>query len=80
MLVYENYNKFMTATDTIRAMSGSMEGMDGRMAALRGLIGGRREGPQGGALGGRGRCDLLGGLAAEVLLLLCCPRAVSVQC
>lgn len=39
MLVYENYSKFIAATDTIRAMSASMEGMDGRMAALRDLIG-----------------------------------------
>lgn len=39
MLVYENYNKFITATDTIRLMSGSMEGMDTEMAALEGLIG-----------------------------------------
>lgn len=40
MLVYENYNKFITATDTIRQMSSSMEGMDDRMKALRQLIGG----------------------------------------
>lgn len=40
MLVYENYNKFITATDTIRQMSSSMEGMDDRMKALRTLIGG----------------------------------------
>ena len=39
MLVYENYNKFITATDTIKLMSSSMEGMDERMHALRGLIG-----------------------------------------
>ncbi|KAL4420694.1 hypothetical protein ABPG75_010350 [Micractinium tetrahymenae] len=40
MLVYENYNKFITATDTIRQMSSSMEGMDDRMKALRQLIDG----------------------------------------
>ena len=39
MLVYENYNKFIAATDTIKLMSASMEGMDDRMASLRTLIG-----------------------------------------
>ena len=39
MLVYENYSKFITATDTIRLMSSSMEGMDDRMRALKALIG-----------------------------------------
>eukprot|EP00887_Chlorella_sp_A99_P007202 scaffold2.g7202.t1 len=37
-LVYENYSKFITATDTIKAMSGSMEGMDERMQSLKTLI------------------------------------------
>lgn len=40
MLVYENYNKFITATDTIKLMSASMEGMDSRMDQLNALIGG----------------------------------------
>lgn len=39
MLVYENYNKFITATDTIKLMSASMEGMDDRMTQLKALIG-----------------------------------------
>lgn len=39
MLVYENYSKFITATDTIRAMSGSMSGMDEQMAHLSTLLG-----------------------------------------
>ena len=39
-LVYENYNKFVTATDTIKLMSASMEGMDKNMGSLRTLIGG----------------------------------------
>ena len=40
MLVYENYNKFVTATDTIKVMNASMGGMDANMATLKGLIGG----------------------------------------
>ncbi|KAI3430892.1 hypothetical protein D9Q98_009301 [Chlorella vulgaris] len=40
MLVYENYNKFITATDTIKLMSASMEGMDSRMDQLNALIDG----------------------------------------
>lgn len=33
-LVYDNYNKFITATDMIRAMKGNVESMDGAMADL----------------------------------------------
>jgi hypothetical protein len=39
MLVYENYNKFVTATDTIKVMNSSMGGMDTNMNSLKGLIG-----------------------------------------
>lgn len=38
-LVYENYNKFITATDTIKLMNSSMDGMDERMKELNQLIG-----------------------------------------
>jgi hypothetical protein len=34
MLVYENYSKFITATDTIRRMKDNVEEMGGRMADL----------------------------------------------
>ena len=34
MLVYENYNKFISATDTIRTMKQRVEGMEGQMAQL----------------------------------------------
>lgn len=34
MLVYENYNKFITATDTIRKMKQNVEGMEKDMGAL----------------------------------------------
>lgn len=34
MLVYENYNKFISATDTIRAMKQKVEGMDEQMNQL----------------------------------------------
>lgn len=46
MLVYENYNKFVTATDTIKVMNSSMGGMDANMGKLKDLIGRR-------GLGGR---------------------------
>ena len=39
MLVYENYNKFISATDTIRTMKSSIDGMDDNMQALQQLIG-----------------------------------------
>lgn len=38
-LVYENYNKFITATDCIRNMAGSMAGMDAEATRLRDLMG-----------------------------------------
>lgn len=34
MLVYENYNKFISATDTIRKMAQNVEGMEAEMADL----------------------------------------------
>ncbi|EKX46163.1 Ang2 protein [Guillardia theta CCMP2712] len=34
MLVYENYNKFISATETIRAMKEKVDGMDGEMERL----------------------------------------------
>lgn len=40
MLVYENYNKFISATDTIRSMKCSVEEMDSKMLTLKNLIGG----------------------------------------
>lgn len=40
MLVYENYNKFVTATDTIKVMNSSMGGVDTSMVNLKQLIGG----------------------------------------
>jgi hypothetical protein len=39
MLVYENYNKFISATDTIRSMKCSVEEMDSKMLTLKTLIG-----------------------------------------
>ena len=39
MLVYENYNKFISATDTIRSMKSNVDGMDSNMHELKGLIG-----------------------------------------
>lgn len=39
MLVYENYNKFICATDTIRTMKSSVDDMDGKMQTLKQLIG-----------------------------------------
>lgn len=35
MLVYENYNKFISATDTIRKMAQNVEGMETEMADLK---------------------------------------------
>ena len=35
MLVYENYNKFISATDTIRNMKVNVDGMDASMQDLR---------------------------------------------
>ena len=39
MLVYENYNKFITATDTIRSMKSIVDGMDSNMQQLKSVIG-----------------------------------------
>ena len=39
MLVYENYNKFISATDTIRSMKVNVEGMDAGMQDLRTRLG-----------------------------------------
>ena len=39
MLVYENYNKFISATDTIRTMKSSVDDMDDKMQTLQQLIG-----------------------------------------
>ena len=39
LLVYENYNKFLSATETIRSMKANVEGMDSGMAELRAMIG-----------------------------------------
>lgn len=39
-LVYENYNKFIIATDIIRAMDGAMKGLDSRLRQLENLIAG----------------------------------------
>jgi hypothetical protein len=41
-LVYENYNKFIAATDTIRTMKTNVDGMGGDMERLRTIIGARR--------------------------------------
>ncbi|KAL3158433.1 hypothetical protein ABBQ38_010667 [Trebouxia sp. C0009 RCD-2024] len=38
MLVYENYNKFISATDTIRSMKSNVDGMDGNMHQLKTVI------------------------------------------
>ena len=40
LLVYENYSKFITATDTVKAMKCNVERMDSRMTDLQSLIGG----------------------------------------
>lgn len=39
MLVYENYNKFISATDTIRIMNSSVDDMDDKMQTLKEVIG-----------------------------------------
>ena len=39
MLVYENYNKFISATDTIRSMKSNVDGMDSNMHQLQTIIG-----------------------------------------
>ena len=39
MLVYENYNKFISATDTIRSMKSNVDGMDATMQELRQRLG-----------------------------------------
>ena len=39
MLVYENYNKFITATDIIRSMKSNVDGMDSTMLDLKQKIG-----------------------------------------
>ena len=41
-LVYENYSKFIAATDTIRAMKAQVDGLEGEMAQLRGIMGALR--------------------------------------
>ncbi|KAK9813244.1 hypothetical protein WJX72_011382 [[Myrmecia] bisecta] len=38
MLVYENYNKFISATDTIRSMKSNVDGMDSNMHELKQII------------------------------------------
>lgn len=38
MLVYENYNKFISATDTIRSMKSNVDGMDSNMHELKTVI------------------------------------------
>ena len=38
MLVYENYSKFITATDTIRRMKDNVEEMGGRMDELQARV------------------------------------------
>lgn len=38
MLVYENYSKFITATDTIRRMKANVEEMEGRMEELQSTV------------------------------------------
>lgn len=43
MLVYENYSKFITATDTIRRMKANVEGMGERMTELEQTIEGTTE-------------------------------------
>ena len=35
MLVYENYNKFISATETIKRMKNNVDAMDGDMEAVR---------------------------------------------
>jgi hypothetical protein len=38
-LVYENYNKFITATDTIRTLKVNVDGMESSMDQLKGIMG-----------------------------------------
>ena len=38
MLVYENYSKFIVATDTIRRMKSNVEGMEAKMEELRATV------------------------------------------
>lgn len=40
MLVYENYNKFITATDIMKSMNVAVSGLDERLRELEELIGG----------------------------------------
>eukprot|EP00882_Tetradesmus_deserticola_P017552 GHRQ01018803.1.p1 GENE.GHRQ01018803.1~~GHRQ01018803.1.p1 ORF type:complete len:158 (+),score=34.81 GHRQ01018803.1:384-857(+) len=42
-LVYENYNKFIAATDTIRAMKTNVDGMESDMARLQANMGTRKQ-------------------------------------
>lgn len=39
ILVYENYNKFISATDTIRSMKSNVDGMETNMHELKNVIG-----------------------------------------
>lgn len=39
MLVYENYNKFIAATDTIRSMKSNVDGMEANMNELKAVTG-----------------------------------------
>ena len=39
MLVYENYNKFISATDTIRSMKSNVDGMGEKMEELKSIMG-----------------------------------------
>jgi hypothetical protein len=41
MLVYENYNRFISATDTIRTMKANVDGMDASMQQLHSVTGAR---------------------------------------
>ena len=40
MLVYENYNRFISATDTVRTMKSNVDGMDTSMQDLEQVTGG----------------------------------------
>lgn len=39
MLVYENYNRFISATDTVRTMKSNVDGMDNSMQDLEQVTG-----------------------------------------
>ena len=39
MLVYENYNRFISATDTVRTMKSNVDGMDSSMQDLEKVTG-----------------------------------------